>query len=102
MIQRVLDHGVPRIFLHHVSAGLQAPAGLEVGVGRAVERPARWLVGFAPVEVDAGTSVEVTLEIPRCRSAHWADGWNHEAGTVTLTAGFAVASPQATATVELR
>lgn len=67
----------------------------------AVERPARWLVGFAPVEVDAGTSVEVTLEIPRRRFAHWADGWNHEAGTVTLTAGFDVASPQATATVEL-
>lgn len=58
----------------------------------AVERPERWLVGFAIVTVDAGASATVSVPVPHRRLAHWdADGWSVEAGTYTLRIGSSVA-----------
>ena len=56
----------------------------------AVERPPRWLVGFAAVEAEPGE--EVTDARSRCRRAlaHWdagAGGWQVEPGTFRLAPG---------------
>lgn len=52
-----------------------------------IERPVRWLVGFAPVRVAAGRSERVSIDVPTRLLAHWADGWQYEPGTFTLRAG---------------
>jgi beta-glucosidase len=52
-----------------------------------VERPARWLVGFAPVRVGAGEEAEVVIEVPTRRLAHWDEGWQYEPGEFTLRIG---------------
>jgi beta-glucosidase len=53
----------------------------------AVERPPRWLVGFAGVEADPGEEVTATIEIPRRALAHWHGGWQVEPGTFRVEAG---------------
>jgi beta-glucosidase len=50
----------------------------------AVERPPRWLAGFAVVEADPGESVTVSTGLSL---AHWDGGWTVEPGTFTLEAG---------------
>ncbi|MDA0184633.1 glycoside hydrolase family 3 C-terminal domain-containing protein, partial [Solirubrobacter phytolaccae] len=59
--------------------------------GSAVERPARWLAGFAVVEADAGE--EVTVDVPLSPRAfqHWDGGWQTEPGAFVLEAGRSVA-----------
>lgn len=57
----------------------------------AVERPVRWLVGFAVVRAEVGESVTATIAVPPRRLAHWADEWLVEPGTYTLRAGTSVA-----------
>jgi beta-glucosidase len=52
-----------------------------------VERPVRWLVGFAPVRVPAGGEAEVVIEVPTRHLAHWEDGWQYEPGEYTLRIG---------------
>ena len=59
----------------------------------AVDRPARWLVGFAPV--DAGAGEDVTVDVPLRRRAfeHWdtaAHAWALEPGAFLLRAGSSV------------
>jgi beta-glucosidase len=53
----------------------------------AVERPPRWLAGFAIAS--AGPGEEVTVEVPMARRAfeHWDEGWKLEPGTFILEAG---------------
>lgn len=67
----------------------------------AIERPARWLVGFAAVEVDAGGTDVVDVPLSRRRFEHWADGWKLEPGAFTLTAGFDVDAAASTTTIVL-
>ena len=57
----------------------------------AIERPARWLVGFAVIEADAGE--EIVIDIPLAPRAfqHWDDGWKTEPGAFVLEAGRSVA-----------
>ena len=57
----------------------------------AVERPARWLVGFAAVHAGPGEAVAATVAVPDRRLAHWADGWVVEPGAYTLRIGESVA-----------
>ncbi|MFT4305976.1 MAG: glycoside hydrolase family 3 C-terminal domain-containing protein [Microbacterium sp.] len=57
----------------------------------AVERPARWLVGFATVHAAAGETVTAEIRVPARRLAHWASGWVVEPGRYTLRAGSSVA-----------
>ncbi|MEV5069709.1 glycoside hydrolase family 3 C-terminal domain-containing protein [Microbacterium sp. LMI12-1-1.1] len=57
----------------------------------AVERPARWLVGFATVHAAAGETVTAAIPVPSRRLAHWAGEWVVEPGDYTLRAGASVA-----------
>jgi beta-glucosidase len=50
----------------------------------AVERPPRWLAGFAIAEAEPGHELTVTIE-PAL--AHWDGGWSVEPGTFRLEAG---------------
>ncbi|WP_067824930.1 beta-glucosidase family protein [Nocardia inohanensis] len=57
----------------------------------AVDRPVRWLAGFAPVEAGAGESVTATIELPQRAFEHWTDtGWAVEPGDFTLHVGTSV------------
>ncbi|MFJ4297723.1 glycoside hydrolase family 3 protein [Curtobacterium sp. NPDC089689] len=66
-----------------------------------VDRPVRWLVGFAPVRLDAGASTEVSIEVPARAFAHWDGAWSYEPGTFTLHVGASVTDEAGTATLEL-
>ena len=46
----------------------------------AVERPPRWLAGFATVEADPGEEVAVEVTIEPRALAHWDGGWTVEPG----------------------
>ena len=66
----------------------------------AVERPARWLVGFAVVEAAAGEEVIVDVPLSPRAFDHWADGaWQREPGEFVLEAGRSVADLKLRATV---
>jgi beta-glucosidase len=56
-----------------------------------VERPSRWLVGFAVVRAEAGQTVTVSIPIPARRLAHWDGEWVVEPGTFALRVGPSVA-----------
>jgi beta-glucosidase len=69
----------------------------------AVERPVRWLAGFAVVDADPGETVNVGILLPERAFQHWADGgWTLEAGTFALAAGSSSASLPLTAAVTLK
>jgi len=69
----------------------------------AVERPAKWLAGFAVVDADPGEAVNVGILIPERSFQHWSDGgWSLEAGTFTLAAGSSSASLPLTAGVTVK
>ena len=69
----------------------------------AVERPAKWLAGFAAVDADPGERVNVGILISERVLAYWSDsGWTLEAGTFTLSAGSSSASLPLTASVTLK
>ena len=57
----------------------------------AVERPVRWLVGFAVVRAAAGETVRVSIPVPARRLAYWNDAWIVEPGLYTLRIGGSVA-----------
>ena len=48
--------------------------------GSAVERPPRWLAGFAIAEAGPGEEVEVVVTLPPRALAHWDGGWTVEPG----------------------
>jgi len=54
----------------------------------AVDRPVRWLAGFAGATVPAGETATVTVTLPRRAFEHWQDGgWVLEPGSFTVLAG---------------
>jgi len=58
--------------------------------GSAVERPARWLVGFTAVEANTGEQVTATVVVKPRALSHWnvdVGRWEQEAGTFQLHAG---------------
>jgi beta-glucosidase len=68
----------------------------------AVERPAKWLAGFAAVDADPGESVTVAILIPERAFQHWTgDGWSTEPGTFVLAAGPSSVSLPLTTTIQL-
>jgi beta-glucosidase len=68
----------------------------------AIERPAKWLAGFATVDADPGESVTVGILIPERAFQHWTgDGWSTEPGTFVLAAGPSSASLPLTTRVDL-
>lgn len=58
--------------------------------GSSVERPQRWLVGFAVVRAEPGATVTATIQVPARRLAHWDGEWIVEPGEYTLRAGSSV------------
>jgi beta-glucosidase len=69
----------------------------------AVERPVKWLAGFAAVDAGPGETVNVGILIPERAFEHWSDGgWTLEAGTFTLSAGSSSASLPLSGTVTLK
>jgi beta-glucosidase len=58
--------------------------------GSGLERPVRWLVGFAAIEADAGEHVTAAVVVKPRALSHWnvdAGRWEREAGTFQLHAG---------------
>jgi beta-glucosidase len=69
----------------------------------AVERPAKWLAGFAVVAAAPGEAVTVGILIPERAFQHWSDGaWTLEPGTFTLSAGPSSATLPLTSTLTLK
>ncbi|MBD0324158.1 MAG: glycoside hydrolase family 3 C-terminal domain-containing protein, partial [Aldersonia sp.] len=56
----------------------------------AVDRPVRWLAGFATATAEAGETHHSAVMVPARAFAHWDDGWQTEAGTFTLHVGTSV------------
>ena len=70
--------------------------------GSAIERPAKWLAGFATVDADPGETVTVGILIPERAFQHWAGtGWTTEPGPFVLAAGPSSASLPLTIGIEL-
>jgi len=67
----------------------------------AVERPVRWLVGFAPARVPARERAQVLLSVPTRLLAHWQVGWRYEPGAYQLRVGTSAADLPLAAKVEL-
>ncbi|MFD6357280.1 beta-glucosidase family protein [Nocardia tengchongensis] len=66
----------------------------------AVDRPVRWLAGFAVVEAGAGESVSATVELPKRSFEHWTEqGWVVEPGSFTLHVGTSVTALPLTAEI---
>jgi beta-glucosidase len=67
----------------------------------AIERPVRWLAGFAPVRLDAGQATTVTIEVPARAFAHWDGAWAYEPGMFTLHVGASVQDEAGSSDVHL-
>jgi beta-glucosidase len=72
-----------------------------------IDRPVRWLVGFAPVRVEPGESAWVTIPVPARAFADWgvdaqgAAGWHYEPGVFRLHAGTSVSALARSKSVEV-
>jgi beta-glucosidase len=69
----------------------------------AVERPVKWLAGFAIADAAPGSTVTVTIPLPARVFQHWApgEGWVTEPGQFTLAAGPSSASLPLTAVIDI-
>ena len=63
---------------------------LERSTPSAVDRPVRWLGGFATATAAPGETVEVEVPVAARAFQHWDDGWRTEPGTFVARAGFSV------------
>jgi beta-glucosidase len=71
----------------------------------AIERPLRWLIGFASVSVDAESTATATIPIPARALADWSvgdGGWHYEPGEFTLQVGTSVSRLPLIAPLTLR
>ena len=65
------------------------------------DRPAKWLVGFSTVNVDAGASARLVVPVTKRSLAYWDGEWVYEPGEFILTAGLSVTDTWATTAVTL-
>ncbi|MFI8914380.1 glycoside hydrolase family 3 protein [Streptomyces sp. NPDC053513] len=73
-------------------------------VSDSVERPARWLAGFAGVEAAPGESVETRIALPRRAFEIWDEeknGWTLVTGTYEVVAARSLTDARLTATLEV-
>jgi beta-glucosidase len=72
-----------------------------------IDRPVRWLVGFAPVRVEPGESAWVTIAVSARAFADWgvdaqgAQGWHYEQGAFQLHAGTSVSKLALSKSIEV-
>jgi beta-glucosidase len=72
-----------------------------------IDRPVRWLVGFAAVRVEPGESAWVTIAVSARAFADWgmdaqgASGWHYEQGTFQLHAGTSVSKLALSKSIEV-
>jgi beta-glucosidase len=72
-----------------------------------IDRPARWLVGFAAVRVEPGESAWVTIAVSARAFADWgmdaqgAPGWHYEQGAFQLHAGTSVSKLALSKSIEV-
>ncbi|SEI15125.1 MULTISPECIES: glycoside hydrolase family 3 C-terminal domain-containing protein [unclassified Leifsonia] len=64
-----------------------------------IDRPERWLVGFASVRLAAGESTTVSIDIDERAFAHWEGGWRWEPGEFALHIGTSVSDEVARSTI---
>ncbi|MGW4640233.1 glycoside hydrolase family 3 C-terminal domain-containing protein [Sphaerisporangium sp. NPDC004334] len=72
--------------------------------GSGVDRPVRWLAGFARVQAGPGESVEARVEVAARALAHWSPerhAWAFEPGSFTVLAGRSCGDLRLTATVAM-
>jgi beta-glucosidase len=67
----------------------------------AVDRPARWLAGFAVVDAEPGQTVSAVVRIAGRAFGNWDSGWRFEPGAFDIAVGRSVADLPLTATVTL-
>jgi beta-glucosidase len=68
----------------------------------AIDRPARWLAGFAVVHAAAGEAVEVPVDVAVRTLRHWTDdGWAVEPGELVLATGPSAGELHASASVTI-
>jgi beta-glucosidase len=60
----------------------------------ALERPARWLAGFANVEAHPDETVTVRIPLPERSFQVWDDGWRTVPGSYTVTAAHSLDDPR--------
>ncbi|MGH8883429.1 MAG: glycoside hydrolase family 3 C-terminal domain-containing protein, partial [Stackebrandtia sp.] len=66
-----------------------------------LDRPVRWLAGFAAVTLEPGSARTVEIPLSQRAFEHWTDnGWATEPGTFTLHIGTSVTDLRHTATIE--
>lgn len=71
----------------------------------ALERPVRWLAGYAAVEAEPGAAVEAVVQVGTRAVEHWSveeHGWRREPGVFTVRAGRSAGDLRLTGTVETR
>ncbi|AXQ53304.1 glycoside hydrolase family 3 C-terminal domain-containing protein [Streptomyces koyangensis] len=69
----------------------------------ALERPVRWLAGYAAVEAEPGAAVEAVVRVGARAVEHWSveeGGWRREPGVFTVRAGCSAGDLRLTGTVE--
>ena len=67
----------------------------------AVDRPVRWLVGFAAVRLQPGETRTIDIELDTRLLAYWQDGWRYETGVYGLAVGTAVDALPLTTELEI-
>jgi beta-glucosidase len=67
----------------------------------AIDRPVRWLAGWATLTAEPGETVVVTVDVPRRAFANWDNGWKYESGEYTLEVGSSVTDLVGAVTVTL-
>jgi len=68
----------------------------------AIDRPARWLVGFASAELEPGEQRVLPVRISWRRLAHWSQGWALEPGDFRIVAALSSEADGPTVTVAAR
>jgi beta-glucosidase len=67
----------------------------------AIERPARWLIGFADAVLASGESRVVDVVVRGRDFAHWDNGWQFEAGAFEIHVGTSVENLELNTSIEI-
>ncbi|MDT7725831.1 MAG: beta-glucosidase [Actinomycetota bacterium] len=98
-LSAVLDGGMVRVSLRNAGerTGREVVQVYMSPVGVDLERPARWLVGFASVEAEPGVTVEVDVPVSARAASTWTrDGWRQLTGGYLLEISHSVRDPRLT------